>query len=440
MGSSTAPVVRICDLLAHAGSEVRLRGWLYNLRDKGRILFLLLRDGSALAQCVIAKSDVPEAVFDAARALTQESALEVVGTVRADARAPGGAELTVAELRVHQVAAPYPITPKEHGVAFLMEHRHLWLRSRKQAALLRVRHQVIKAWRDYLDQQGFYCVDSPIFTPNACEGTSTLFETDYFGEKAYLTQSGQLYAEASAMALGRVYCFGPTFRAEKSKTRRHLTEFWMLEPEMAFAGLEEVCALAEGLLRYTLRQVLTHRRSELADLERDPAQLERYDVPFPRLRYDEAAKLLAQWQAEGKLESQFTYGDDLGAPDETALGQHFGVPVMVTHWPAAIKAFYMKRDPQDPTKVLGVDVIAPGAGEVVGGSVREDDLQLLQQRIEHERLPQAAFQWYLDLRRYGSVPHAGFGIGLERSLSWICGVEHVRECIPFPRTLERIYP
>ncbi|TAH38649.1 MAG: asparagine--tRNA ligase [Planctomycetota bacterium] len=440
MGSPAAPVVRIRELARHAGQDARLRGWVYNLRDKGRILFLLVRDGSAIAQGVIARGEVPDAAFEAARQLTQESSVELSGSVRADARAPGGAELIVKDMVVHQVAAPYPISPKEHGVAFLMQHRHLWLRSRKQAALLRVRHEVIQAWRNYLDAQGFYCVDSPIFTPNACEGTSTLFETDYFGEKAYLTQSGQLYAEAAAMALGKVYCFGPTFRAEKSKTRRHLTEFWMLEPEMAFAGLEENLALAEGLLRHTLRQVLEKRRDELADLERDPAVLEKWDQPFPRLRYDEAARQLAQWQKEGRYESQFRDGDDLGAPDETMLGRHFGLPVAVTHWPAAIKAFYMKRDPEDPTKVLGMDIVAPGAGEIVGGSVREDDLALLEQRIRDERLPEEAFQWYLDLRRYGSVPHAGFGIGLERTLSWITGVEHVRECIPFPRTLERIYP
>lgn len=440
MDETTAPVARVSGLLQHAGGGVRLRGWLYHLRDKGRILFLLLRDGTGIAQCVLARGEVPDGDFEAARRLTQESSLEVAGRVRADSRAPGGAEVAVTGLRVHQVAEPYPIAPKEHGVGFLMEHRHLWLRSRRQAALLRVRHEVIRAWRGYLDELGYFCVDSPIFTPAACEGTSTLFETDYFGGKAYLTQSGQLYAEASAMALGKVYCFGPTFRAEKSKTRRHLTEFWMLEPEIAFAGLDEVCELAEGMLRHTLREVAHKRAAELRDLERDPAQLLAWDQPFPRIRYDEAAELLCGWIREGKLESRFTPGDDFGAPDETALGEHFQVPVMVTHWPAAIKAFYMKRDPARPERVLGVDIIAPGAGEIVGGSVREDDLALLRERVQAENLPEEAFQWYLDLRRFGSVPHAGFGVGLERTLSWLTGVEHVRECVPFPRTMERIYP
>lgn len=432
--------VRISDLTQHDGAEVRLRGWLYNSRGKGKLLFLLLRDGSGICQCVVLKNEVGEEVFEEAKALTQESSVELVGTVKLDERAPGGAELKVSSMRVHQVAEAYPITKKEHGPGFLMDHRHLWLRSKRQMAILRIRHRVIQSFRNYLDQEGFFCVDSPVFTPNACEGTSTLFETEYFDTTAYLTQSGQLYAEASAMALGKVYCFGPTFRAEKSKTRRHLTEFWMLEPEFVYAGLTEVCDLAEGMIRYTLDQVLKHNQQDLADLERDPAVLEGWNTEFPRLRYDDAAKMLMQWKAEGKYESDFEPGDDLGAPDETMLGEHYGCPVMVTHWPAEVKAFYMKRAEDDPSKVLGVDIIAPTAGEIVGGAVREDDHDVLKQRVIDHELPLEAFQWYLDLRKFGSVPHGGFGIGLERTVSWITGVEHVRECIPFPRTLQRIYP
>ncbi len=440
MADPTPRDVRICDLRAHDGETVRVRGWLYNSRGKGKLLFLLVRDGSAICQAVVLRNEVGEELFDSAKGLTQESSLEVVGTVKVDERAPGGAELKVSGIRVHQVAEPYPITKKEHGPGFLMDHRHLWLRSKRQMALLRLRHRVIQAFRGYLDGQGYFCVDSPMFTPNACEGTSTLFKTDYFGEEAFLTQSGQLYAEASAMALGKVYCFGPVFRAEKSKTRRHLTEFWMLEPEIAYAGLDEVCDLAEGMIRHTIRHLLDQGADDLVDLERDPEVLRGWDQDFPRLRYHEAADLLLEWQAEGRYESEFRRGDDLGAPDETALGEHFGCPVMVTHWPAEVKAFYMKRDPEDESLVLGVDIIAPTAGEIVGGSVREDDLDKLLHRIHEHDLPEEAFRWFLDLRRYGSVPHGGFGIGLERTVSWLSGVEHVRECIPFPRTLQRIYP
>jgi asparaginyl-tRNA synthetase len=432
--------LRISDLPAHGGEEVRLRGWLYNSRGKGKLLFLLLRDGSGICQCVVLKSELEDEVFEAAKSLGQESSLEVVGTVKLDERAPGGAELKVSSLHIHQNAQDYPITKKEHGPSFLMDHRHLWLRSKRQMAVLRVRHRVIQSFRNYLDQQGFFCVDSPIFTPAACEGTSTLFETQYFDTTAYLTQSGQLYAEASAMALGKVFCFGPTFRAEKSKTRRHLTEFWMLEPEFVYASLEDVCDLAEGMIRYTLEQVLAHNQQDLLDLERDASVLEGWNTDFPRLRYDDAAKQLMEWKAAGKYESDFQPGDDLGAPDETMLGEHYGCPVMVTHWPAEVKAFYMKRDEADPSKALGVDIIAPVAGEIVGGAVREDDHDVLKQRILDHDLPLDAFQWYLDLRKFGSVPHGGFGIGLERTVSWITGVEHVRECIPFPRTLQRIYP
>jgi asparaginyl-tRNA synthetase len=432
--------VRIKDLSQHDGEVVRLRGWLYNSRGKGKLLFLLLRDGSGICQCVVLKNNVSEEAFAAAKGLTQESSVEVTGTVKLDERAPGGAELKVDSVHVHQVAEPFPIGKKEHGAGFLMDHRHLWLRSKRQMALLRVRSRVITAIRDFLDQQGFYCVDSPIFTPNPCEGTSTLFETDYFDGKAYLTQSGQLYGEASAMALGKIYVFGPTFRAEKSKTRRHLTEFWMLEPEIAYADLDDVCDLAEGLLRYTIDQVLERCQQELADLERDPEVLKSWNREFPRLKYDDAAAMLMKWQEEGKYESDFKPGDDLGAPDETMLGEHYGCPVMVTHWPFEVKAFYMKRDPEDLSKALGVDIIAPTAGEIVGGAVREDDHDTLKARILEHELPMEAFQWYLDLRRYGSVPHGGFGLGLERTVSWLTGVEHVRECIPFPRTLQRIYP
>ena len=432
--------LRVRELARHDGQQARLQGWLYNSRGKGKLLFLLLRDGSGTCQCVVNLAAVGEDAFAAAQSLTQESSFECWGTVKADPRAPGGAELQVSGLQVHQVAKDFPITPKEHGPAFLMDHRHLWLRSKRQAAILRVRHRVIMAIRGHLDDAGFYCVDSPIFTPNACEGTSTLFETGYFDTTAYLSQSGQLYAEAAAMALGKVYCFGPTFRAEKSKTRRHLTEFWMLEPEMAYAGLDEICSTAEGLIRHCLREVLAKCGPELADLERDPQVLRDWDQPFPRLRYDEAAELLMQWQAEGRYESQFRPGDDLGAPDESALGAHFGRPLMVTHWPSEIKAFYMKREPGRPDRVLGVDIVAPVAGEIVGGSVREDDHDLLLERIRHEGLPEDFFRWYLDLRKFGTVPHGGFGLGLERTVAWICGVEHLRECIPVPRMLYRIYP
>lgn len=431
-------MVRVSELKSHDGEAVTLKGWLYKARGKGKMLFLLLRDGSGICQCLVKKDAVSEEAFEAAKGLTQESSVIIHGTAKVDERAPGGVEVVASDLEVVQVAAPYPITPKEHGAGFLMDHRHLWLRSKRQMAILRIRARIIKSFRDYLDGDGFFCVDSPIFTPNACEGTSTLFETQYFDETAYLTQSGQLYAEASAMALGKAYCFGPTFRAEKSKTRRHLTEFWMLEPEIAYADLSDVCDVAENMLRYTLQQVLQHHRQDLEDLERDPAMLEGWDRDFPRLTYDAAADLLLQWQEEGKYESEFARGDDLGAPDETMLGEHFGCPVMVTHWPAEVKAFYMKQDGHG--KALGVDIIAPTAGEIVGGAVREDDAEVLLERIEKHELPVEAFQWYLDLRRYGSVPHGGFGIGLERTVSWITGVEHVRECIPFPRTISRLTP
>jgi len=433
-------LVRIQQLADYDGAAVSLQGWVYNLRGKGKLLFLLLRDGSGICQCVVKKDGMGEEDFERAKTLTQESSLTVHGVVKVDERAPGGAELVVTGLEVSQVADAYPIGKKEHGAGFLMDHRHLWLRSKRQMAVLRIRHRIAKSFRDFLDEQGFYCVDSPIFTPNPCEGTSTLFETSYFEETAYLTQSGQLYAEASAMALGKVYCFGPTFRAEKSKTRRHLTEFWMLEPEIAFADLTDVCDTAENMIRYTIRKVLKHHEQDLLDLERDPALLEGWDRDWPRLKYDEVSELLMEWQKEGLYESEFQPGDDLGAPDETMLGQHFGCPVHITHWPQEVKAFYMKREDGDEGRVLGVDIVAPTAGEIVGGSVREDDHDLLLGRIEAHDLPVESFQWYLDLRKYGSVPHGGFGIGLERTVSWLTGVEHVRECIPFPRTMTRLSP
>lgn len=420
----------------HVGKTVCLRGWLYNLSSKGKLHFAQLRDGTGIVQCVVFKNNVPQSLFEAIGHAGQESSLSLVGVVKAEPRAPGGFELDVTQGEVHQSVQGYPITPKEHGIEYLLEHRHLWLRSRRTWAVLRIRDAVITAIRGFFDQRGFVCVDSPIFTPNACEGTSTLFEVPYFEQTAYLTQSGQLYAEAAAMALGKVYTFGPTFRAEKSKTRRHLTEFWMLEPEMAYATLDDVMQLAEDLLCHVARQVLERRRPELAALERDVAKLECITAPFPRLSYDEAAKILAEHP-----ESTFRYGDDFGAPDETILSNRFDRPVLVHRYPKEVKAFYMKRDPQDPSKCLCVDVLgSEGVGEIIGGSQREDDLDLLLERIREHQLPESAFQWYLDLRRYGSVPHAGFGLGLERTVAWLCGIEHVREAIPFPRTIYRLTP
>lgn len=428
--------VPVRHLPRHVGERVLVQGWLYHMRSKGKLHFLLIRDGTGIVQAVVFRGDVDEEVFDEAGRLTQESSLRVVGSVRSDERAPGGVELSVEKLVVVHRAEPYPISPKEHGVGFLMEHRHLWLRSKRQSAILRVRDEVIRAIRSFFAERGFACVDSPVFTPAACEGTTTLFEVDYFGEKAYLTQSGQLYGEASAMALGKIYVFGPTFRAEKSKTRRHLTEFWMVEPEAAFYDLEDVMELAEDLVAAVVTRVLEERREELDTLERDIARLEpATSTPYPRMTYHEAAKLLV----EAGLE--FSEGDDFGAPHETFLGERFDRPVLIHHWPAEIKAFYMKRDPRHPELALGVDMIASeGYGEIVGGAQREDDLATLERRIAEHGLPEEAFRWYLDLRRYGSVPHGGFGLGLERTLAWICGVEHLRECIPYPRMLYKIYP
>jgi asparaginyl-tRNA synthetase len=420
----------------HVGEPVTIKGWLHNRRSSGKIHFLVVRDGTGFLQVVMGKKDVDEVTFATADHLSQESAVIVTGTVRADERAAGGYELIASGLEVVNEAHDYPITPKEHGVDFLMDRRHLWIRAERQTAILRVRHEIINAVRAFFNDQGFILADTPIFTPAACEGTTTLFPVQYFeDETAYLTQSGQLYNEANAMALGKVYAFGPTFRAEKSKTRRHLTEFWMVEPEMAYADLNDVITLAEGLITTVVARVLDRRPKELKTLERNTSKLEAVKAPFPRLHYDEAAKILLDKGLP------FVKGGDFGGTDETVLSEQFDRPVCVTHYPAAIKAFYMKPDPNEPDKALCVDVLAPeGYGEIIGGGQRLDDLDLLLQRIKQHELPQEAFEWYLDLRRYGSVPHGGFGMGIERCVSWICGLEHVRETIPYPRMLYRIYP
>jgi asparaginyl-tRNA synthetase len=424
------------DVAGHEGQAVTVRGWLANRRSSGKIHFLQIRDGSGFIQGVMSKAAVGEALFQRADHLSQESAITVTGTVRADTRAPGGYELDVTDLQVVSEAHDYPVTPKEHGVDFLMDRRHLWIRSARQQAVLRVRHEVIDAVRDYFNSRGFILADTPIFTPSACEGTTTLFPVQYFEDTtAYLTQSGQLYNEANAMALGRVYCFGPTFRAEKSKTRRHLTEFWMVEPEVAYATLNDVIELAEGLVVDVVSRVLDRRRRELAMLERDTAKLESVTRPFPRVSYDEAAALLKDKGLP------FEWGGDFGSPDETAISEAFDRPVAVHGYPSAIKAFYMKPHPDRPEISLSVDVLAPeGYGEIIGGGQRIDDYDLLLRRLEEHKLPREAFEWYLDLRRYGSVPHGGFGMGIERVVAWLCGLEHLREAIPYPRMLYRLYP
>jgi asparaginyl-tRNA synthetase len=429
-------IVYIEDIAAHVGQTVSIRGWLTNRRSSGKIHFLQIRDGSGFIQAVLSKAAVGEETFAAADHLSQESAVVVRGAVRADARAPGGYEIDATGLEIVSVAQEYPITPKEHGVDFLMDRRHLWIRSARQHAILRVRHEIIDAIRDYFNSRGFILADTPIFTPAACEGTTTLFPVPYFDDHtAYLTQSGQLYDEANAMALGRVYCFGPTFRAEKSKTRRHLTEFWMVEPEVAYATLEDITQLAEGLVVAVVERVLARRGHELGVLERDTAALERVAAPFPRLSYDEAARALKQQGLP------FEWGGDFGSPDETALSQMFDRPVVVSGFPSAIKAFYFKPQPDRPEVSLSVDVLAPeGYGEIIGGGQRIDDYETLVRRIDEHHLPREAFEWYLDLRRYGSVPHAGFGMGIERVVSWICGLDHLREAIPYPRMLHRLTP
>ncbi|MDQ3804789.1 MAG: asparagine--tRNA ligase [Acidobacteriota bacterium] len=434
--------VYINELSRHVGEEVTLRGWLYNLRSSGKLLFPQLRDGTGIVQCVVFKKSVAPEVWDALAHLGQESAVTVRGKVRADERAPGGFEVDVTEAQVAQAAEGYPITPKEHGTEFLMDHRHLWLRSRRQHAILLVRHTVVNAVRDFLNRDGFVLCDTPILTPAACEGTTTLFEVDYFDDdKAYLSQSGQLYNEATAAAFGRVYCFGPTFRAERSKTRRHLTEFWMVEPEMAYATLDDVMDLSERFLSSIAARVLEERAEELKVLERDTSKLEAITPPFPRLRYDDAVRILHEGHERGELETRFEWGGDFGSPDETYISSRFDKPVMVHRYPAAVKAFYMARDPERPELALGVDVLAPeGYGEVIGGGERATSLEFLEGQLREHDLPREAFEWYLDLRRYGSVPHAGFGMGIERCVAWMCGIEHVRETIPFPRMLYRLRP
>ncbi len=428
-------VVYIEDIGRHVGEEVTIRGWLRHHRSSGKIQFLVLRDGTGDLQAVVVKATVGEEQFAQTAKLTQESSLIVTGTVRADARAQGGFELDAIRVEPLQIAEPFPIQPKEHGVGFLMEQRHLWLRSNRQQAVLRIRHEIIRACRNFFDDRGFVLVDAPIFTPNACEGTTTLFQTDYFDEEAYLTQSGQLYSEATAAALGKVYCFGPTFRAEKSKTRRHLTEFWMVEPEVAFAELGDMMDLAEGLLTFVVDRVLDRRKTELAALERDTAKLACVKPPFPRMTYEEAVALL---QKKGNPIQQ---GDDFGGDEETLLSEAFDRPVVVHRYPAKIKAFYMQPDADRSDLALCMDILAPeGYGEIVGGGQRIHDGELLRSRIREHKLPEDAFRWYLDLRRYGSVPHAGFGMGIERVVAWICGLDHVRETIPFPRMLYKLYP
>jgi len=429
------PWVRVRDAAQHAGAEVEVRGWVTHVRGSGKVRFVVVRDGSGQIQCVAGISDLSPEAWETLGALTQESAVIVRGKVKVDPRQAGGVELALSQLTLVAGAPDYPITPKEHGVDFLMDHRHLWLRSPRQQAILRIRAQIIAAFRDVMDAEGFTLVDAPIFTPNACEGTTTLFETQYFDDKAYLSQSGQLYMEAAAMALGRVYCFGPAFRAEKSKTRRHLIEFWMMEPEWAWATLEDVIALEERLLVATVGRVLDRCAEDLKRVERDTTKLEKVKAPFPRMHYNDAVKLLHEAGRE------FEWGGDFGAPDETELSTRHDSPLFVTNYPAAVKAFYMEPDPADPRLCLSCDCLAPeGYGEIIGSGQRMSSLELLTRRIDEHGLPQSAFEWYKDLRRYGSVPHSGFGIGVERTLAWIAGLEHVRESAAFARMLYRLTP
>lgn len=433
--SETLPTPSVRHLSEHDGQEILLRGWIDNFRSSGRIAFLQVRDGSDVVQCVVSKKEVSEASWDAVGELTQESTIQVRGKVNLDERAPGGVEIHVSELEILHRTEDYPITPKEHGTAFLMDHRHLWLRSSQQRAALRVRSEVVHAIRDFFYRREFTLIDSPILTPAACEGTSTLFETDYFGEKAYLSQSGQLYLEPAAAALGKVYCFGPTFRAEKSKTRRHLMEFWMVEPEVAFLEFDGLCDLAQEFVVELVTHVLERCGRELEVLERDVSKLEKILPPFPRITYTEASTIL------NEKGSPHEWGDDFGGDEETILAEHFDKPVMITRFPADMKAFYMQPDPDDPKLALGLDLLAPeGYGEIIGGSQRIHDYDLLLQRIEEHELPREAFEWYLDVRRFGSFPHSGFGMGLERFVAWMCGLPHLRETIPYPRMLYRMYP
>ena len=419
----------------HLGKQVVLKGWLYNKRSSGKLVFLQLRDGTGIIQCVVFKGDVKEEIFNLADSLTQESSIEVTGIVKEDKRSPIGFEIGVSDVKLLHASKDYPISPKEHGTAFLMDNRHLWLRSSRQVAILKIRDEIVFSIREYFKNNDFTLVDSPILTPAACEGTSTLFETDYFGQKAFLSQSGQLYGEASAMALGKIYCFGPTFRAEKSKTRRHLTEFWMVEPEVAFNTLDDDMDLAEDFICYIVGKVLKNCQAELKTLERDISKLENIKKPFPRISYTEAIEIL------NKNGNPTEWGGDIGGDEETIISKQFDRPVMIHRYPAAIKAFYMKRDPKDPRLALAVDVIGPeGYGEIIGGSEREEDYDTLVARIKEQGLPPEAFDWYLDLRKYGSVPHSGFGMGIERMVSWVCGLHHVRETIPFPRLMDRLKP
>jgi len=430
--------IRIEDAGKHVGEEVTLNGWIHNKRSSGKIQFLIIRDGSGYIQGVLVRSAVSPEIFAAAESLTHESSVIVTGKVRADTRAPSGYEMDLTDVQPQQIVSkddPFPITPKEHGIEFLMDQRHLWIRSTRQRAILKIRHEIIKAVRDFFDDNGFTLCDTPILTPAACEGTSTLFEVKYFEDSAFLTQSGQLYGEATAAALGRVYNFGPTFRAEKSKTRRHLTEFWMVEPEVAYATVEDIMDLAEQMISFVVQRVVSKRGDELKALERDISKLEKLSLPFPRISYDEAIQILQ------KSGSEIQWGSDFGGGDETIISQQFDKPVMVHRYPAAVKAFYMEPDPVRPEVALCVDVLAPeGYGEIIGGGQRMSSYQLLEQRIQEHGLPREAFEWYLDLRKYGSVPHAGFGMGIERAVTWICGLEHVRETIPFPRMLYRLKP
>ena len=426
--------INIKNLKDFVGKEVQVNGWVYNIRSIGKIWFVIVRDGTGYVQCVVSKNDVSEDIFSLENTLTQESSLKIKGTVQADDRSDSGVEILVTDIDVVHVSEEYPIALKEHGVSFLMDNRHLWLRSKKQFAIMKVRQNIIKSIRDFFDNRDFVLIDSPMFTGNAVEGTTTLFETDYFNRSAYLTQSGQLYQEAGAMAFGKTYCFGPCFRAEKSKTRKHLTEFWMVEPEMAFCDLKENMDLIEEFITYIVTESLKNCKDELKILDRDISFLKKVKSPFPRITYDEAAKILND---NGQ---KFEYGSDFGAPDEELIASQYDSPVMIHSWPHKTKAFYMKRDKSDKL-ALGVDVIAPeGYGEIVGGGQREDDYDTLVKRIENHGLPLSAFKWYLDLRKYGSVPHSGFGLGLERTVSWICGIDHVRETIPFPRTMGRLEP
>ena len=425
----------LSDIADYENQEATFNGWVYNTRSVGKIWFLILRDGTGMPQCVVTRDDTPNDIFCLEKSLTQESSVSVTGVVKKEPRSVGGHEILVKNIVVHQVAEKYPITPKEHGTSFLMDHRHLWIRSKKQHAILKIRHQVVKACRDFLDNNGFILIDAPIFTANACEGTSNLFAVDYFERSAYLTQSGQLYSEATAASFGKVYCFGPTFRAEKSKTRRHLTEFWMVEPEMAYYNLDDNMNLAELFVEYIVQSCLKYCQTELKTLERDISKLEKVKVPFPRITYDEAAKIL---EDQG---SEFSYGSDFGGTDETIISDQYDKPVMVHRWPAKIKAFYMKRDDKNDDLALGLDMLAPeGYGEIIGGGQREDDLAILENRIEEHDLDMKDFGWYLDLRKYGSVPHSGFGLGIERTVAWITGIKHIRETIPFPRTIYRLDP